>query len=71
MVQVTRVEIEESGYQFIFIPKPREGFNSFIPFLVAVADLKSNVQDPGKDIPGAIKRRAYALAAVIFNKFKD
>jgi len=35
-----------------------------------VVDLKSNIQDPDKDIPGEIKRRAYALAAVIFNKFK-
>lgn len=71
MAQVTRVEIEDSGYQFTFISKPRPGFDSFVPYLVATADLKSNVYDPGKDIPVAIKRRVYALAAVIFNKFKQ
>jgi|GEM_PF-1700070 len=66
MAQVSRVEIEDSGYQFTFIPKPRST-GSMEPFLVAVADLKANIQDPGKDIPAVIKRRAYALAAVIFN----
>ena len=71
MAEVTRVTIEEGGYEFTFIPKPREGFNSYVPFLTAVADLKSSIHDPAKDIPGAIKRRAYALAAVIFNKFND
>jgi len=70
-MQVMRVEIEESGYRFTFIPEPRPGFDSFRPFLVATADLKTNVLDPAKDIPSEIKRRAFALAAVIFNKFKS
>lgn len=73
MAQVTRIEIEESGYRFTFVAKPREGFNSFVPFLVATTDLKSNIYDSQDipDIPKGIRHRAYALAAIVFNKFKS
>jgi len=69
MAQVVRLEIEDSGYQFTFAPVPRTT-GSMKPQLVATADLKANIEDLGKDVLNEIKRRAFALAAIIFNKFK-
>lgn len=63
MARVIRVEIKENGYQLTFQANQRPT-GSIEPLLVPTADLKS------EDIPRETKRKAYALAAIVFNKFK-
>lgn len=69
-MRVTKVTVEEGSYEFSFIARPRETGNSVTPFLVATADYGSSTQDPDRQVPRETKRRAYALAAIIFNKFR-
>jgi len=69
MAQVVGLEIIDSGYRFKFKAVPRAN-GSMTPHLISTTDLKSNVKVPKKDIDGEIKRRVFALAAIVFNKFR-
>jgi len=68
-MQVTKVEMEGGDYRFKFKAVPRAN-GSMTPHLISTTDLKSNVKVPKKDIDGEIKRRVFALAAIVFNKFR-
>lgn len=70
MTRVIEVTVRDGDFDFHFIARPRETGNSLTPFLVGMIDHGASTQDPDRRIPKETKRRAYALAAVIFNKFR-
>jgi len=69
-MRALKITVGEGNYEFSFVAKPRETGNSVTPFLVTTADYGSSVQDPSRQVPKETKGRAYALAAVILNKFR-
>ncbi|HRY76950.1 MAG TPA: hypothetical protein P5524_02205 [Candidatus Paceibacterota bacterium] len=70
MAQVIEATVRDGDFDFHFIARPRKTGNSLTPFLAGTIDHGSSTQDPDRKVSKETKRRAYALAAVIFNKFR-
>lgn len=69
-MEVKKLEIVEGDFLFVFSAIPEKFKRAKRPHLIETISKSQPIPNPGEVVPKEIIRRVFALAAIIFNKFK-